>query len=73
VLLNPGPLRRENEFASVLVELDLSAAGPRLQVKDLGSEMSNWLDPLELQMLACVRHADLVHLVESVLNDSGDR
>ncbi len=48
-----------NEFASVRVELDTEAKGPRLRVEDLSTGMAIYLDPLELQALAWATHKDL--------------
>ena len=48
----PGPIRLANEFASVKVELDVDASGPRLRITDLATGVFSCLDPFELQSLA---------------------
>jgi hypothetical protein len=45
-------MRLENEFASVEVELDLDANGPRLKIVDLRTGHIGYLDPFELETLA---------------------
>jgi hypothetical protein len=45
-------MRLENEFASVEVELDLAANGPRLKILDLRTGHVGYLDPFELETLA---------------------
>ena len=45
-------MRLENEFASVDVELDLDANGPRLKIVDLRTGHVGYLDPFELETLA---------------------
>jgi hypothetical protein len=52
-----------NEFASVRVEVDSAANGPRLKLTDLSSGMHAFFDPLELQSLAWVSHADLAGIL----------
>jgi hypothetical protein len=59
----PGPIRLANEFASVKVELDVDASGPRLRITDLATGVFACLDPFELQSLAWARHADLAALL----------
>ena len=60
----PDPIRLANEFASVRVELDTDAAGPRLRITDLATGVFSCLDPFELQSLAWARHADLAMLLD---------
>jgi hypothetical protein len=45
-------MRLENEFASVDVELDVDANGPRLKIVDLRTGHVGYLDPFELETLA---------------------
>jgi hypothetical protein len=52
-----------NEYASVRVQVDNDANGPRLKITDLSTSASVWLDPLELECLAWVRHEDLSYIV----------
>ena len=48
-----------NEFAAVDIAVDDTANGPRLQIRDLDTGASTYLDPLELQSLVWVPHRDL--------------
>jgi hypothetical protein len=52
-----------NEFASVLVELDSTANGPRLRVCDPSSGRAICLDPLELQAIAWARHETFAEIL----------
>ena len=52
-----------NEFAHVRIELDTSANGPRLMIQDLKTGAATYLDPLELEALAWLQHADLAPLL----------
>jgi hypothetical protein len=47
------------EFASVRIEIDDSANGPRLAVTDLRSGRTSYFDPLELEALVWVSHDEL--------------
>lgn len=72
------PIQLSNEYASVQVELDEQAAGPRLRITDTSSGVFVCLDPFELQALAWVRHEDLAGIVspahrEAVLDSLGER
>jgi hypothetical protein len=58
-----------NEFASVEVELDETANGPRLRISDPASGASIALDPLELHTLAHARHEDLLELMRLSVGD----
>ena len=53
-----------NEFAHVRVEVDTTANGPRLMIQDVKTGVATYLDPLELESLAWMRHADLVPLLD---------
>lgn len=53
-----------NEFASISVEMDQGANGPRLKICDLRTGQVNHLDPLELESLAWSSHADLTILLD---------
>ena len=48
-----------NEFARVEVELDETANGPRLRLRDLKTGRETFLDALELESLTWSSHADL--------------
>lgn len=52
-------LRVSNEFAAVAVSIDLEGNSPRLRIKDLKSGRTGWLDALELETFAWLRHDDL--------------
>lgn len=52
-----------NEFAVVEVNLDESANGPRLCIRDVRTGASIYLDPLELEALTRRSHQDLTQLV----------
>lgn len=56
-----------NEFSHVRVELDPSGNGPRLKIQDAKTGQSIYLDPLELESLAWMRHADLAPLLNPAL------
>lgn len=45
-------MRLDNEFASVDVELDHDANGPRLKITDLRTGHVGYLDPFELETLS---------------------
>lgn len=64
------PLRLSNEYAAVQVELDYEAAGPRLRITDLHSNVFMCLDPLELAALAWARHADLSEIVSPATREA---
>lgn len=53
-----------NEFAAVDVGVDETANGPRLEIKDLETGESIYLDPLELQSLVWVSHRDLTPFLD---------
>jgi len=52
-------LHLTSEFASVTVELDLSANGPRLRIENLQNRRVVYLDPLELASLTWLDHDSL--------------
>ena len=52
-----------SEFATVRVSVDRTANGDRLRVEDVRSGRCFYLDPLELERLATVRHQDLAYVV----------
>jgi len=54
----------KSEFAKVTVELDTSANGPRLMVRDDFSQRTIYLDPLELASIAWLDHEDLAAFVD---------
>jgi hypothetical protein len=54
-----GRLELANEFASVTVELDLSANGPRLRIENQQNRRVVYLDPLELASLTWLNHDSL--------------
>lgn len=54
----------KSEFAQVRVELDTTANGPRLMIRDMRTGMTNYFDPLELESLAWARHEDLAPLLD---------
>lgn len=58
-----------NEFASVQVQVDLAANGPRLLVRDLLTGRFIYLDPKELASLTRVRHEDLQPFVDPAFED----
>lgn len=60
-----------NEFASVQVEVDRAANGPRLLVRDLLTGRFIYLDPKELAALTRVRHEDLQPFVDPGFEDRG--
>jgi hypothetical protein len=52
-------LELANQFASVTVELDLSANGPRLRIENQQNRRVVYLDPLELASLTWLNHESL--------------
>lgn len=54
----------KSEFARVWVELDTSGNGPRLLIQDLKTAKRIYLDPLELETLAWMRHEDLAPFLD---------
>lgn len=61
-----------SEFAHVRVEVDTTANGPRLMIQDIKTGATTYLDPLELETLAWMRHADLAPLLNPALSRWGD-
>ncbi len=61
-----------NEFAHVQVTLDTTANGPRLMIEDVKSGAITYLDPLELERLAWMRHADMAPLLDPELGRRRD-
>jgi hypothetical protein len=53
-----------SEFARVQIERDDSGNGPRLMIRDLRTGMTAYLDPLELETLAWMRHEDLTRFLD---------
>lgn len=60
-------IRVAGEFASVDVNLDEDANGPRLKITDLRSGLACHLDPLELEALARAGRERLATLVQPLL------
>jgi hypothetical protein len=58
-----------NEFATVDVEIDNQAKGPRLKIEDPSVGLAIYLDPLELQALAWARHEDLAQFTEPAFRE----
>jgi hypothetical protein len=54
-----GRLELTSEFASVSVELDLTANGPRLRIENQQNRRVVFLDPLELASLTWLNHDSL--------------
>jgi hypothetical protein len=54
----------KNEFATVEVERDDNANGPRLMVRDMRSGRRIYLDPLELAALVWTRHGELLPFLD---------
>ena len=53
-----------NEFASVVVELDNRARGPRLLVRDVKTGRTRYFDPLELEALAWLSEEQMAPLMD---------
>ena len=62
----------ESEFGHVQVEVDNSANGVRLMIRDLKTGQTIFLDPLELEGLAWARHGDLAPLLDPGLSVARD-
>ena len=58
------------EYATVRVEIDSNARGPRLRITDMSTGVCSFLDPLELESIAWVRHKDLEKIVEPSYRES---
>jgi hypothetical protein len=54
----------KSEFAHMQVSVNRSANGPRLEIQDLRTGQTFYLDPLELESLAWSRHEDLAVLLD---------
>jgi hypothetical protein len=54
----------KNEFAHVRVLVDAHGNGPRLMIEDVRTGKVGYLDPLELETLAWVRHEQLAPLMD---------
>lgn len=54
-----GRLHLTSEFASVTIELDTSANGPRLRIENQQNRRVVYLDPLELASLTWLDHDSL--------------
>jgi hypothetical protein len=59
----------ENEFATVAVQVDQTANGPRLRLEDLRTGRVRFLDALELEALVWLPDGHLTQL----LDPSADR
>jgi hypothetical protein len=59
-----GELRLTSEFADVEVSLDTEGNGPRLRIRDVRTDVSVLLDPLELESLVYVRHDELAGFLD---------
>jgi hypothetical protein len=56
---NGGRLELTSEFASVSIELDMNANGPRLRIENQQNRRVVYLDPLELASLTWLDHESL--------------
>ncbi|MDR7079355.1 hypothetical protein J2Y03_004413 [Neobacillus niacini] len=54
----------KNEFAHVSVQIDKSANGDRLLLKDIRTGKVSYFDPLELESLIWTTHKDLTILLD---------
>ncbi|MEK3990248.1 MULTISPECIES: hypothetical protein [Robertmurraya] len=54
----------KNEFAHVVVQVDKSANGDRLMIKDIRTGKISFFDPLELESLLWSTHKDLTNLLD---------
>jgi hypothetical protein len=55
----PPRLELASEFASVSVEVDLAANGPRLRIENRHNRRTVFLDPLEVASLTWLTHEQL--------------
>jgi hypothetical protein len=55
----PPRLELSSEFASVSVEVDLAANGPRLRIENRHNRRTVFLDPLEVASLTWLTHEQL--------------
>ena len=58
----------ESEFASVRLEVDEDANGPRLRIEDLRTGQVGFLDPLELETLAWLPEGEMQKLLDPSAN-----
>jgi hypothetical protein len=54
----------KNEFAYVSVQMDKSANGDRLMIKDIRTGKTSYFDPLELESLLWSTHKELTCLLD---------
>lgn len=59
-----------NEFAAVRIRVDTSANSARLEITDLRSGRRGYLDPLELERIASVSHADLAGVMSPAAGEA---
>lgn len=59
-----------NEFAAVRLRVDISANSARLEITDLRSGRRGYLDPLELERIANVSHADLAGVMSPAAGEA---
>jgi len=66
-------IRLSSEFAAVEIARDNRGNGPRLMIRDLHSGQEIYLDPLELAVLASIRHEELLPLLDPGRFEKRDR
>ena len=66
-----GRLVLTSEFASVAVELDTDANGPRLRIENQQNRRVVYLDPLELASLTWLTHEHLPEIGVCLQHRSG--
>jgi hypothetical protein len=66
-------IRLSSEFAAVEIARDDHGNGPRLMIRDLQSGQEIYLDPLELAVLASIRHEELLPLLDPGRFEKRDR
>lgn len=60
----PRPLRLSSEFATVSVEVDHRANGPRLRIENCQNRRAVYLDPLEVASLTWLTHEHLAPFLD---------
>lgn len=57
-----------NEFATVLLAVDLQGNGPRLIIKSIKDNKTIFIDPLELDFIASLSREQLTSVIENIID-----
>lgn len=64
---NKWSISISNEFATVLLEVDLKANGERLMVKSIKNNTTLFIDPLELDFITSLSQEQFTSVLESII------